>query len=70
MASPLPLDKDVMLALLGVPEGEWWNIASDATGTHSLARRVGCTQEPLSAFVKDNMLPIHRGTMRRMLTVG
>ena len=70
MASPLPLDKDVMLALLVVPKGEWWNIASDVTGTRSLARRVGCTQEPLSAFVKDNMLPIHRGTMRRTLTVG
>jgi hypothetical protein len=72
MAAPLTLDEDMMLALLGLPEGEWWNIASDAAGTRSLARRVGCTQERLSAFVKHNKLRGRSmlGTMRKTLTVG
>ena len=72
MAAPLTLDEDMMLALLGLPEGGWWNIASDAAGTRSLARRVGCTQERLSAFVKHNKLRGRSmlGTMRKTLTVG
>jgi len=47
MAAPLTLDEDMMLALLGLPEGEWWNIASPP-GTEEGRRlwRAGIRKSP------------------------
>ena len=42
-------DLQIMQALRGVEEGRWWNIASSALGTCSLAGHIGCSQDQAEA---------------------
>ena len=49
-------DLQIMQALRGVEEGRWWNIASSALGTCSLARRIECSQDRFDTFVLKHKL--------------
>ena len=42
-------DLQIIQALGGVEKGRWWNIASSALGTCSLAGHIGCSQDQAEA---------------------
>jgi hypothetical protein len=63
-------DVHIMQALRGVEKGRWWNIASSALGTCSLARRIECSQDRFDTFVlKHKLTGYNKRNMRRTLTV-
>ena len=63
-------DLQIIQALQGVEKGRWWNIASYAPGTCSLARLIGCPQERFNAFVRGHKLGgYNKGSTTRTLTV-
>ena len=63
-------DLQIIQALGGVEKGRWWNIASSALGTCSLARRIECSQDRFDTFVlKHKLTGYNKRNMRRTLTV-
>ena len=63
-------DLQIMQALRGVEEGRWWNIASSALGTCSLAGHIGCSQDRFNTFVREHKLTGHnKSNMTRTLMV-
>ena len=63
-------DLQIIHALGRVEEGRWWNIASSAPGTCSLALRIECSQDRFDTFVREQKLAGHnKSSMTRTLTV-